>query len=90
MKNICIIGSGSWGTALAINLSIIGHNIKVWSFMEDEKDLINNEHRCKFLPNVVIPDNVYCTTSLEEAIERNRYYFTCYSFKVYKRDCNKI
>jgi len=69
MKNICIIGSGSWGTALAITLGGIGHNIKMWSFSEEEKDLINNEHRCKFLPAAIVPSNVYCTTSLEEAIE---------------------
>ena len=69
MKNICIIGSGSWGTALAITLGGIGHNIKMWSFSEEEKDLINIERKCKFLPNAVIPKNVYCTTSLEEAIK---------------------
>ena len=69
MKNICIIGSGSWGIALAIHLATIGHNIKIWSFTEEEKNLINNEHRCKFLPNAVIPENVYCTNSYEEAIE---------------------
>ena len=69
MKNICIIGSGSWGSALAITLGIEGHNIKMWSFSEDEKDLINKEHKCKFLPNAVMPNNVYCTTSFEEAIE---------------------
>lgn len=69
MKNICIIGSGSWGVALAINLALKGHNIKIWSFAEEEKDLINNEKKCKFLPNAEIPDNVYCTTSYEEAIE---------------------
>lgn len=69
MKNICIIGSGSWGTALAITLGSIGHNIKMWSFSEEEKDLINNKHKCKFLPDAVVPSNVYCTTSLEEAIQ---------------------
>lgn len=69
MKNICIIGSGSWGSALAITLGTEGHNVKMWSFSEDEKDLINNEHKCKFLPNAVMPKNVYCTTSFEEAIE---------------------
>ncbi len=69
MKKICIIGSGSWGTALAINLSLIGHEIKIWSFAEEERDLINNERKCKFLPKVTIPENVYCTTSMEEAIE---------------------
>ncbi len=69
MKNICIIGSGSWGSALAINLALIGHNIKIWSFNEEEKELINKEKKCKFLPNAKIPENVYCTTSFEEAIE---------------------
>ncbi len=69
MKNICIIGSGSWGSALAINLALIGHNIKIWSFKEEERDLINNERKCEFLPNATIPENVYCTTSFEEAIE---------------------
>ena len=69
MKNICIIGSGSWGSALAINLGLIGHNIKIWSFNEEEKELINKERKCKFLPNAQIPENVYCTTSFEEAIE---------------------
>ena len=69
MKNICIIGSGSWGVALAIHLGAIGHNIKIWSFTEEEKNLINLEHKCKFLPDAVIPENVYCTNSLEEAIE---------------------
>ena len=69
MKNICIIGSGSWGTALGINLAKRGHNIKIWSFTEDERDLINNEKKCKFLPQAEIPEHVYCTTSFEEAIK---------------------
>ena len=68
MKNICIIGSGSWGSALAINLAQIGHNIKIWSFNEEERNLINNEKKCKFLPDIKFPENVYCTTSFEEAI----------------------
>ena len=35
MKNIAIIGSGSWGSALAIYLSERGHNVKIWSFSEE-------------------------------------------------------
>lgn len=69
MKNVAIIGSGSWGSALATYLASNGHNVKIWSFSEDEKDLINNEKKCKFLPGVVIPDNVKCHTNLKEVIE---------------------
>ena len=30
MKNVCIIGSGSWGCALAIHAAKIGHNVMVF------------------------------------------------------------
>lgn len=69
MKNIAIIGSGSWGVALAIHLAKMGHNIKIWSFSEEEADLINKERRCKFLPNVKIPENVLCKNSYEDVIK---------------------
>lgn len=69
MKKICIIGSGSWGCALAIHLGNLGHEVRIWSFSEEEKDIINNERTCKFLKNSVIPKNVKCTTSYKEAIE---------------------
>lgn len=69
MKNIAIIGSGSWGVALAIHLARLGNNIKIWSFMEEEANLINNERKCKFLPEITIPEGISCTTSYEEAIK---------------------
>lgn len=68
MKKIAIIGSGSWGVALAIHLAKNGNKVKIWSFAQDEADLINNEKKCKFLPNVVIPENIECTTSFEDAL----------------------
>lgn len=68
MKNICIIGSGSWGVALAVHLAKLGNKVKIWSFSEEERDLINNDKKCKFLPNITLPEGIYCTTSYEEAI----------------------
>ena len=68
MKNISIIGSGSWGAALAIHCAKMGHNVKIWSFSQEEADIINNEHKCKFLPMVTMPENILCTTNIEEAV----------------------
>ena len=65
MKNIAIIGSGSWGVALGIHLAKLGNNIKIWSYLQEEADLINNEKRCKFLPNVELPNGIYCSTSYD-------------------------
>ena len=69
MKNICVIGSGSWGCALAIHIAKNGYNVKIWSFTQEEADLINTEKKCKFLPQATIPQNVYCTTDLKMAVE---------------------
>ena len=69
MKKIAIIGSGSWGVALAIHLAKLGNEVKIWSFAKEEADLINNEKKCIFLPKAIIPDGVTCTLSYEEAIK---------------------
>ena len=69
MKQIAIIGSGSWGVALAIHLAKNGNKVKIWSFSKEEADLLNNEKKCKFLPNAVIPDNIECKNSFEEVIK---------------------
>lgn len=69
MKNICIIGSGSWGCALGIHLANLGNNVKIWSFLQEESDLINKEKKCKFLPQAIIPNNIICTTDFRTAIE---------------------
>lgn len=92
MKNIAIIGSGSWGIALATHLSRNGNKIKVWSFDEEEKKLINNEKKCKFLPNLVLPDNIFCSNDFEEVIKDAEFIlhvtpskFTRDTFKQYKQ-----
>ena len=47
MKNVAVIGSGSWGVALATHLAKLGNNVKVWSFSELERDMLNNERKSK-------------------------------------------
>ena len=71
MKNVAIIGSGSWGVALAIHLANLGNNVKIWSFMQEEADLINKEKKCKFLPEVKLPENIECMTDYKSVIENS-------------------
>ena len=68
-KNISIIGSGSWGTALGIHLAKLDNNIKIWSYSDEEAEIINNKRKCKFLPDAYIPSNITCTTDFKEAID---------------------
>lgn len=67
--NISVIGSGSWGIALSIYLAKQGNTIKVWSFDENEKNKINEEKKCIFLPNIDLPAGITCTNSYEEAVK---------------------
>ena len=69
MKNIAILGSGGWGIALTLILNRNGHNVKLWAYTEEEKNLINNERRCKYLPEAKIPDGVFCYNDFKEVVE---------------------
>ncbi len=68
MRNIAIIGSGSWGVALAIHLAKLENNIKIWSYSEEEANQINQYRKCKFLPNVVLPENISCSLDFENVV----------------------
>ena len=69
MKKIAIIGSGSWGAALGIFLANNGNQVSLWSFNEDEKNSINNDKKCIFLPKAVIPEGVTCSNDFEEVLD---------------------
>ena len=69
MKTVAVIGSGSWGVALAIHLAKKGNRVNIWSFDQTEADLINNDKKCKFLPEVDLPKNIYCYTNFEDTLK---------------------
>ena len=70
MAKVGVIGAGSWGIALSVLLSNNGHDVKVWSIIEDEIKMLNEhrEHKDK-LPGVILSDRVSFTTDLKEAVE---------------------
>lgn len=70
MKRIAVIGSGSWGTALAVMLDKYGHDVTIWSWQEEEARRIreDGEHK-EFLPGVPIRKEIKIVTSPEEAVE---------------------
>lgn len=70
MAKVGIIGAGSWGTAISKLLSTNGHEVTVWSIMEDEIQMLQTEHEHKSkLPGVALPETIAFTTDLEGAIK---------------------
>ncbi|HAG04893.1 MAG TPA: NAD(P)H-dependent glycerol-3-phosphate dehydrogenase [Lachnospiraceae bacterium] len=67
MKTVAVIGSGSWGTALAIQLKRAGNNVILWSFKESEVQAILADRENKeFLPGVKIPEEITVTFKDED------------------------
>lgn len=68
MAKIGMIGAGSWGIALTWLLTNNGHQVTVWSALEDEIKMLceKREHTSK-LPGVILPESVSFTTELEKA-----------------------
>lgn len=70
MAKISVLGAGSWGTALSLLLFNNGHEVKLWSALEDEVEMLNEkrEHASK-LPGVHLPDQIEITGDLEKCLK---------------------
>jgi len=68
--NISVIGSGSWGTAVAVMLANKGYDIKLWSWIQEETDrLCADRENKEFLPGIAFPDNITCSHDVKYCIE---------------------
>ncbi|NLW39748.1 MAG: NAD(P)H-dependent glycerol-3-phosphate dehydrogenase [Tissierellia bacterium] len=69
MKNIGVLGGGSWGTALAILLSNNNHRVDIWVRDKKQKEEMENTRENKrYLPGITIPENINITDDISEAI----------------------
>lgn len=68
--NTTVLGSGSWGCALAAVLSENGHRVCLWSYFEEESAALRADRKnIKNLPGMVLPDKIECTSDLQTATE---------------------
>lgn len=66
---ISVIGSGGWGTAIALLLCSKGHKICLWSYKKEESENLRADRENKeFLPGVSFGDyDIKFTSDIEEA-----------------------
>ena len=67
MSSIGILGTGTWGVALARMLSRSGHEVVCWSAIPQEIDTLIEKHEHPNLPGVAIPEEIRFTKELAEA-----------------------
>jgi len=69
MHTIAVLGAGSWGTALAVHLGRLGHDVRLWG-----RDaalvarLVEARENTDYLPGVALVESVHPTTSIEDAV----------------------
>lgn len=67
---IAVIGSGGWGTAIAILLAKKGNDVYLWSWIQEETDRLTHDRENKeFLPGVAFPENIHCTHDMGECTD---------------------
>jgi glycerol-3-phosphate dehydrogenase (NAD(P)+) len=77
MAIVAVIGAGSWGTALSLALSNIGHKIRLWAFEEEVVKSIQAHHENTiYLPGIELPEAIVATASLPQAIEKAEFVLT--------------
>ena len=53
-----VIGSGAWGTALAIRLCKNGHDVTMWTYEKELVEEMNTTRRNPRLPGAVLPEGL--------------------------------
>ena len=64
-----VIGSGTWGMALARLLFDNGHEVKVWSAIESELKELREKRTHKNLPGIIFDEGIVFEEDLEKAME---------------------
>lgn len=67
---ITVLGTGAWGTALAIHFAQHGHNITMWSHNAEHAQIMQtSRENQRYLPNFPLPNNLNVYGNLNDALE---------------------
>jgi glycerol-3-phosphate dehydrogenase (NAD(P)+) len=68
-RSVTVLGAGSWGTALAVHLGRIGHDVRLWA--RDPAlvaDMAARRVNAIYLPDMTLPESVAVTDDLAAAV----------------------
>ncbi|MBO7403185.1 MAG: glycerol-3-phosphate 1-O-acyltransferase PlsY [Lachnospiraceae bacterium] len=69
-RKVTVLGAGTWGIALTIQLASNGHKVTLWSALDKEIDALENDRsNIKGLPGAVLQDSVVLTKDINQALK---------------------
>ena len=66
---ITVLGSGGWGTALALLLLDNGNDVTLWSYRKDEAAHLRETRENRLLKGVMLPEALAVTGSMDCLME---------------------
>ena len=73
MDSIAILGAGGWGTALAVHLARVGHDVRLWARDEQlVEEMRARRINSRYLPDLDLPDRVTPESRYEAALDGAR------------------
>ena len=66
---VTVLGSGGWGTALALVLLENGHDVSLWSFSREEYEAIAAHRENPMLKGVALPEALHLTYDMNAAAD---------------------
>lgn len=83
--SITVLGAGSWGTALAVQLARAGQSPVLWGRAEDEPELLaQRRSNQRYLPGVMFPPQLTIEPDIEKAVGANRDILVCVPSHVFR------
>lgn len=61
---VAVLGSGGWGSALAMLLLENGNQVVLWSYTEEESERLRRSRQNPFLPELTLPEALELTADL--------------------------
>lgn len=90
-QSVCVLGGGSFGTALANIMANNGHQVSQWMRNEEQVEEINlTGLNSRYLPNAPLHRELLATSNLEEAIRASDTIFVSIPSKSFEQVVDRI
>lgn len=91
MEKVCVLGAGSWGSALALVLAKKGYEVCMWTRHSDQaKEINKSRENMAYLPGIIFPENLNLTSDIEEAVKGCNMIVSAVPSQAFRSTCKTI
>ncbi len=71
-RRIVVLGGGSWGTALAIQVARAGHDVVLWDINPQHiQDMQSTRTNQQYLPDIPLPETLQLSADLQQVLQQS-------------------